>query len=124
MTKKELSFGYGELPPHPIEAKRLSEVPEGWSPVETIGERELYEPTDSGKTKAEQYDGRFGASNWGIRPFEMSDGSPTQLITVYARTAEQREEDSSAVFQIPEAVMGERATDGVVSVEGTDDAEN
>jgi hypothetical protein len=58
-------LGYGELPPHPIEAKKLRETPDGWEKVQTIFDRELYEPLGA-STRAEQLDEVFGTENWGI----------------------------------------------------------
>lgn len=104
------NLGESLLPPHPIEAKRLANIPEGWKAMAVIGERELFEPTQSNKTKAEQYDEAYGAKNWGIVRHEMSDGAETQLIDVIALVVDQTDLEAheitidtteSETYQIP-----------------------
>jgi hypothetical protein len=58
-------LAYGELPPHPIEAKMLREVPDGWELVQTVFNHELYEPIGT-TTRAERLDDMLGADNWGL----------------------------------------------------------
>ena len=98
------SYNYGELPPHPIEAKRHMTTPEGWASVAVVGERELFETTPSNQTRAEQFDAAYGADKWGVTRHEMADGSETQLLDVIADTTSPVEievQGDSETFQIP-----------------------